>query len=129
MYTYTVTLWFSFPLFIHNEFENIFTCSLELVFSCYSTLGYYNKTSHKIYLYGEISNGSYLITFFIKNAKKICLCKIAKSMESTAYVLRRLLTSAKIWVQNNMCIRYIFSSNHNVHQSSCGLCLWAPNPF
>ena len=43
--------------------------------------------------------GSYLITFFIKNAKKICLCKIAKSMESTAYVYR-LLTSASIWVQN-----------------------------
>ena len=27
------------------------------------------------------------------------------------------------------CIRYIFSSNHNIHQSSCGLCFWAPDPL
>ena len=26
-------------------------------------------------------------------------------------------------------VRYIFSSNHNIHKSSCGLCFWAPDPL
>ena len=28
-----------------------------------------------------------------------------------------------------MSIRYTFSSNHNDHKSSCGLCFWAPDPL
>ena len=28
-----------------------------------------------------------------------------------------------------ICIRYTFSSNHNVHKSSCGRCFWAPDPL
>ena len=26
-------------------------------------------------------------------------------------------------------IRYTFSSNHNIHKSSCGLCFWASDPL
>ena len=26
-------------------------------------------------------------------------------------------------------IRYTFLSNHNIHKSSCGLCLWASDPL
>ena len=26
-------------------------------------------------------------------------------------------------------LRYTFSSDHNVHKSSCGLCFWAPHPL
>ena len=25
--------------------------------------------------------------------------------------------------------RYTFSSNHNIHKSSSGLCFWVPDPF
>ena len=26
-------------------------------------------------------------------------------------------------------IRYTFSSNHNIHKSSCGFCFWASDPL
>ena len=28
-----------------------------------------------------------------------------------------------------MYVRYTFSSNHNIHKNSCGLCFWAPDPL
>ena len=28
-----------------------------------------------------------------------------------------------------MYTRYTFSSNHNIYQSLCGLCFWAPDPL
>ena len=28
-----------------------------------------------------------------------------------------------------ICVRYTFSSNHNIHKGSCGLCFWASDPY
>ena len=32
----------------------------------------------------------------------------------------------QLWTPNLVkYIRYVFSSNHNIHKSSCGLCFWS----
>ena len=85
----------------------------RISFFCYNMYWVNNKTSHKVYLYGNIK---WVLSdhIFHQKCQKICLCKIAKSMESTAYVYR-LLTSASIWVQN---IMYVPIDKYNTIKSN-----------
>ena len=38
-------------------------------------------------------------------------------------------SKGKVWSLRHTFIRYTFSSNHYIHQSSCGLCFWVPDPL
>ena len=35
-----------------------------------------------------------------------------------------------LWKKDNVCtVDILFSSNHNIHKSSCSLCFWASDPL
>ena len=53
---------------------------------------------------------------------------LAMYMHSTIRIFLDKKAEEKVFLY--VCsIRYTFSSNHNIHKSSCGLCFCAPDPL
>ena len=55
---------------------------------------------------------------------------VVRTLDPRQFIRLASETAPKINIDTNVSFfRYTFSSNPNIHKSSCGLCFWAPDPL
>ena len=129
----------------HNmEMENVlkkyFKVSIEAVLLLLLSLwGFFNMLNllttviHR-YLYEDLLDMNFFFFFFIKNNRKWTFEVNNNNDNNNTYFahVMRILSYNTLHVirrHHSICtIRYTFSSNNNIHKSSCSLYFWASDP-